>query len=699
MKLASYIFFTAFLLSFVPQVLAVENFKEVTLEDAAQTIIATRDPFTKISPSHTGHPGYENVAFLYDKAVDALILNAAGHQKEARDILDYFADRLNIPLEELKFKADNNGIYGIVKLINHQSSTPLIALTNAIDISSRREQGLSLLEFSTTPGPTAFMIFAFLNVDPHRYLANARQLGEVLIYMQDSEGGIRDGDRAADRVYTEPHVDAHSAFMMLYLVTLEKRWLNAAQKSRQWFFKYVYHPESHFIDQGLWAGKTNQIFALDCYTWTMAGPMGDAIPIEDLQKLTHRMLNMGSVHIHMPMPDNKMKSLLLVDFTNSDEPRTIASRDGFHPMGSIEWTGGMILALQKNSVRFWNAGKRNIAIAYKALAEIYLEEIKKCFYRVDDTWQTFYATGQGLEVAPFGGLLANNEKGWLTPYFYSRTEQGKVLFKGGSLIGAWPFLPERRINPFILNDPYGKTYEKIPCTRSIKMQAQLDLVRMASRHFYQEKTSHVLVNRQTQINEPRFYNKIIWEELQKALLASRLGKNEEAKKSFSKALSWANKILDNPSWIEMAKQENLMKSKEFGGLIPYPWGTKAGANEKSSSLNTAIWRYPLLNEVGMTMWACAVIYAQMNDTDHSRYWIKRILKEVPLHQIAVNDGDHPGKSEVIGYWNALVSWDTNPSGSILDERMKTLYHDILKEGNYKSYQPKVFPLVPSHDYR
>ena len=54
------------------------------VEGIASAIINTRNPDTKLSPSHWGHPGYENLAFLYDETVDALILKAAGRQKEDR---------------------------------------------------------------------------------------------------------------------------------------------------------------------------------------------------------------------------------------------------------------------------------------------------------------------------------------------------------------------------------------------------------------------------------------------------------------------------------------------------------------------------------------------------------------------------------------------------------------------------------------
>ena len=50
-------------------------------DSIVQTILCLRNPSSKLSASHINHPGYEDIAFLYDKDVDALILKSAGYQK------------------------------------------------------------------------------------------------------------------------------------------------------------------------------------------------------------------------------------------------------------------------------------------------------------------------------------------------------------------------------------------------------------------------------------------------------------------------------------------------------------------------------------------------------------------------------------------------------------------------------------------
>ncbi|MEM7816643.1 MAG: hypothetical protein QXZ20_01880, partial [Candidatus Aenigmatarchaeota archaeon] len=155
-----------------------------------EAVLYLRNPYTKLPPSHFGHPGYEKLSFLYDNAVVALILNAAGYIKEAQEILDYFSSRLNIPLEEIEKRMDTNNIYGILKIFSSQNtSKSLKTIVNTIDITSCRRQGKGILEFYTTPGPISFLIFAMLGINPQKYKEDALILGEVLLAMQAEDGG------------------------------------------------------------------------------------------------------------------------------------------------------------------------------------------------------------------------------------------------------------------------------------------------------------------------------------------------------------------------------------------------------------------------------------------------------------------------------------------------------------------------------
>ena len=155
----------------------------------------------------------------------------------------------------------------------------------------------------------------------------------------------------------------------------------------------------------------------------MAGPAGDRMSFEDLEIFTNTMLKKSLTQVTLELPNGQTKTIILVDFTDPgnvhmkitdpEVPQGMAERGGFHPMGSMEWTGGVILALQKNAVRFWNSGEarhRETAQFYKGLAEFLIKESLQGFYELEglEGLLTFYATGQGVPVG----------HDWDTPVFF-----------------------------------------------------------------------------------------------------------------------------------------------------------------------------------------------------------------------------------------------------------------------------------------
>jgi hypothetical protein len=674
----------------------IDTQKILDMPGITNSIVVARNADTDLSPSHLGHPGYENLAFLYDKAVDALVLKAAGSQKEAEDVLDYFAARLFIPRDEVKARADTNEVYGIMKLFKYKGSgrRPVKAVINALDITSLKRQGKGELEFHTTPGPTSFMIFAMLIVNPEKYKFYAITLGEVLLAMQDRDGGIRDGDRAPDKIHTEPHVDGCAALYMLYDITGDDKWRIAADKGVKWFKRNVYHPREGTIDQGLWAGKENKIFAEDVYSWTMAGPVGDKIPLDILKKLTDTVLRKSLVKITVSLPDGNTRTLTLVDFTDPQDEDVKKVRKGFHPMGSVEWTGGAILGLQKNAVRFWDAGDKEAAGFYKAMAEILMGEAMRSFYYLDDVKGrvTFYGTGQGVEIAPFGSIESGLSSGWKTPYYYVKTAEGTTLVKGGSFVGAWPILPYVGINPFILNDKYRQTYDVIPHSEADIKKAQDYFDSILANRSYTEEVPVQAPESGTQIVEPGVFTAKMWAAFETAYLAKDHENYVEAQAGFKEALKWAEKVVDNPTWVKLAKRDNEMKEKEAGGIIAYPWGQVIPDN--NSELHLAILRYPILNEMGASMWGLATANFELGNYTDSKYWMKQLIESFPMHQIPVTEegAAYQGNNMIKGYWNALVSWEDSVGGTDRDSQMGVLYRQVLKEMGRETAKPKLIIL-------
>ncbi len=641
--------------------IAAELSRDEAVNKIAIGITALADPKTGLAPSHYGHPEFEFLSFTYDKAVSALALYAAGKQNEAEKILDYFDSRVHIPLEDVKARVNNQGIYGILKLFEG-NGTVVKGLVNGLDITSTKRQGQGQLEYFSTPGPIAFIGLAFLSVNSEKYREAALVMGEVVLAMQQEDGGVYDGDRLSQQVHTEPHMDAVDFLYELYLLTGDTKWKQAAERGWNWFRENVYHPESGTIDQGNGNLGRKTIFATDAYSWTMAGHFGDQLTSEEIIRLSDHMLEQSLTRVTVQLPDETIRELTLVDFTDPTTEQMQIDRQGLHPMGSVEWTAGVVLALQKNAVRLWKTNDARYQIKakeYKAVAEILTTQSVQSFYTLpalNGGVISFYATGQNVEVG----------HGWRTPYFC--LEGPDQLISGGSSSSTWLVLPMQGLNPFVVNDDYKQTLDEILLTSEDQKKAEESINRVltAERIYREVKPTQIAADARKMV-EPRAYNAKMW----KAFLQGE----------YQEAMNRAMDVINEKDWIQIALRQQEAKAQEIGGLIDYPWGMSP---EKNPELEEAISRYPLLNEMGTAMWAMAVSNFELGNVDEAKKWIRRIVTEIPLHQIYDPKGP--------GYWNVLVSWEYNPGGLKRDREMGMIYKNILSELGMVSGIPEVVDL-------
>lgn len=630
----------------------------------ADGVISMEDPQTHVAPSHLGHPGYKDAAFVYDKAVDALVLHAAGKDVQARALLDYFAAKLRIPLQDVRRNADANGIYGMLKLVPSIDDPRGVGLVNAINCRSTDTAGQGQVEYWTTPGPIAFMIMAFLNVDRKKYLPEAVRLGDTLLLMQRADGAITDGDRDARNVHTEPHMDTYSALMMLYDVTGNAKWRDAAERAWAWFVKNVYRPDQDTIYQGIRPGGPSEVFATDAYSWTIAGRGGERLPLDVIERLTERMMRRSLSRVTLELPDGKVETVTLVDFADVQDMRVTAARGGFHPMGSVEWIGGVILALQKNAVRFWEAGdsvSREKAKFYKGLAEFFTQQALNSFYKLEGIkgLVSFYATGQWISTG----------HGWKTPYFYVKDHQGKPVIRGGSTIGSWTVLPLRRVNPFKLDDAYGRVYDAVPLDEAAREKAEGHVQDIVRERTFMESVPTEMASDVGDIPEMWRYNAQMF--------------NAFNRGDYYAAILWAQKVVGNSEWRKLAADQQARKKRDIGGIVDYPWGMPL---KRAQAEQRMIQKYPLLNEMGAAMWGMAVSQYKLGNRTEAKAWIRSMIETVPYHQIFAPAGP--------GYWNALVSWQENPGSTVLDADMGQIYREVLKELGLTTALPQAYHVKP-----
>jgi len=478
--------------------------------------------------------------------------------------------------------------------------------------------------------------------------------------MQRPDGAVVDGDRDARNVHTEPHMDAYSAFMMLHDVTGSEKWSAAAERAWEWFAQNVYRPDEDTIHQGVRPGGVSEVFATDAYSWTIAGRGGERIPWDALERLTQRMLRRSLAQVTLELPDGKIKTVTLVDFADVRDMRITADRGGFHPMGSVEWIGGVILALQKVAVRSWEEGgsaAREKAGFYKGLAEFFTRQSLDSFYELEGIQGivAFYATGQWVATG----------HGWKTPYFYVKDLAGKPVIKGGSTIGSWPVLPLRRANPFKLDDAYGRVYDAIPLDAAARQKARDHVADIVRERAFMERVPTEMASDVGDIPEMWRYN---------AQMFGAFNRGDHYA-----AILWAQKVVGNAEWRRLAADQQARKRRDIGGIVDYPWGR---ALADAGAAHRTIQKYPLLNEMGAAMWGLAVAHYKLGNRADAKAWVRAIIETVPDHQIFAPAGP--------GYWNALVSWQENPGGTVLDAEMGMLYREALKEMGRSTALPPAY---------
>lgn len=663
-------------------------------------ILGMRNQKTRLVPSHWGQPGFERLGFLYDNSVAAMVLYSAGKKQEAEDILDYFVAKLRVPKAWIEANEDCNDLFGIVKLIRVDRDRTLKTLINTVDIERENLMGKGIAEYATSPGPVSFFVLSLLKVNPQKYLNDAVALGNVLLYFQNHDGGVLDGDRDVGRVYTDPHVVALAAFQMLYDITLDLKWKNAADRARKWFFGKVYESSSGRIFQGWHQGIPNRVFAEDCYALTMAGPLGDALSTAEIRKITELWLGKCLTSVTLRLPDGNVRTLLLADFADPADNLIIRLRGGFHPMGSPEWTGGAILALQKNAVRMWKAGDKETARFYKSVAEVLTENVFQSYYRVPglNGKITFYATGQMIDVGPFRIGGDQEQKGWYTPVYHVVTPSGPGSVRGGSVVGVWPMLPFYGVNPLVLNDDYLSVYRVIDMPDEIWIKTAQYLKMAVTNRSYTELLLKENPWPEAHMMEPNQFNARMWDSLKTADKYRDKNEREKAREYYAGAISWSQEVLKDQNVVDLARKENRLKKEEMGGIIWYPWG-KTFANNEGELLNQVL-RYPLLNEVAASMYGIIAANYELGDTNEVRRYMEILLDDYPLHQIAAIEEDRlEVKGLISGFWNALQSWEDSPQYQTREGDLGKIYWEILGKRKLKTAKPEVMFFEDTRRYQ
>ena len=628
--------------------------KEI-VDKLVKGLLAGRDPVTGLVPSHPGHPNFQNIEFLYDLAHNAEELWAAGRQSEAEKLLDYVDDRIRLSTEQVKARRSMYGVHGLRWFLESPfawaNGAVLQGVNNALNTQSTAPEGASILEYFATPGPMAWVGMVMLQVNPSKYRKSADLLAGWLRAMQGPDGGIYDGNRGPGNVHVEPHMDAMDFFRMMSRS-------GDADRAWAWFEKNALDKEKGEIVQGVWNGQPHPLHATDAYTWTIAGN-AERMDAGLLGKLVDTVERKSLVKVTFIRPDGKTVTAVMSDFTDPEDPEVKKApeneldgnhRGGYFPMGTAEWTAGMATMYQVAAIRMWDLGQKDKASEYKAKAQALLAEIQKSFYEHEGGLRATYATAPWVATG----------HGWRTPIFQKAGD--------GSASSQWVIFPLAERNPFKLGAE-GDLSGRLAGIPSLPAEQGQKLLESAVKHpaFVTPKTTS-FPESATYVWEPGWF-------LNKAGDGSG-GWGAFNRGDYAAATKWAGIVVKE--WGKMAAAEQKRKAAEVGGIVKYPWGTP---HDDVPHLKDAIWRYPLLNEIGAAAWMLAASAFEQGKKEEAKKWIGWIVENVPFHQIAAD-------ARGAGYWNALVSWELNPGNNPRDAQMGVLYQEVLKEKGLDSAVPK-----------
>lgn len=180
--------------------------------------------------------------------------------------------------------------------------------------------------------------------------------------------------------------------------------------------------------------------------------------------------------------------------------------------------------------------------------------------------------------------------------------------------------------------------------------------------------------------------------------------------NYPETVQWAERtIVGEPHWVELAHRDTRQNVVDVGNLIFDPWGRTSPGN--SGVLHDAIGKYRLLNEVGAAM-AGAIIanyrmsrqapaaddsYAPQRYKEAVKSWMRRMILEASLHQVAVTKLDETtGEMESIyGYWNAIVSWLYYPEVMTDGPGLNALMKEVLEQLRVEGLQERKDYYLPS----
>ncbi len=318
--------------------------------------------------SYEGDNSLDRICFTYDQALATIVFLISGDKQRAEKILDFYLKKIN----------EGQGIY-----------------------NAYFTQG-DVFEYVLHSGPNAWLGLAALcytkETGNEKYLPIAREVSNLLLELMDAEGGIKGGPDES-WYSTEHNLDVFSFFNLFYQLSGEKKYLNAAQKIKNWVCRYSYTRYGPPVKRG----KGDSTIATDTYTWSITafGPE----ELFTLKMNPETILKFAVKHCKVGVKFKRKRGEVELEGFDFAKAKN-APRGG---VVSGEWTSQMILAFEIMADYFQDKNTNKSGEYFKK-ALFYFNELQKMLIVSPSP------VGRGDPCLPYASSPSiDTGHGWRTP--------------------------------------------------------------------------------------------------------------------------------------------------------------------------------------------------------------------------------------------------------------------------------------------
>jgi hypothetical protein len=312
--------------------------------------------------SYEGDRKLKDWGFTYDQALACQAFLILGERKRAENILEFFS----------RHAKRSKGLF-----------------YNVYDVKT----GIPC-EYTVHNGPNIWIAIAAcqytLKTQNDRFLQFAKEIGLEMIALQNSstDGSIKAGPDT-EWVGTEHNLDAYALFNMLYDLTKEEVYKQAALVSLDWLEGVGYNKqEGRFL-----RGRGDATIATDTFSWAIAaiGPAKLTANNMDPDRIMEFAEKECRVEARFYRPEGRT-----VDVTGFDFAK--AQNIGRGGIISTEWTAQMVVAFRVMAEYYKDRGNIEKERIYKFKAEYYLSQLGKMVVSSPSP------TGQGEGCLPYASM-------------------------------------------------------------------------------------------------------------------------------------------------------------------------------------------------------------------------------------------------------------------------------------------------------